>query len=366
MRISTSQFFAEGSAGFNRQREIVSTLQQQISSLKRVNKPSDDPVASARILDTRQAQSRNQQFITNSHMVDSALEFADVSLGAMADLVIEMKTLAINAGSAARSPENLKQIGADMSKKMEQFASLLNTKDGQGRYLFSGTKANTQPYAFKPITSTSTDADVRQAFVYQGNDGQKLVQVGSDRFIAISEPASAFLGQGSQPVIPAGTVTPLNSGNPPTTTAQGNAVNPLLYNMAKLTQHLLQGRLGPEHIVVPNTALNPWPAPPAPPPTRPATVEEERMTLNNAISAFDAGLEKLSTARAGVGARRLESSQGRELGEDLDLVYNKAVHQLEDLDIAKASADLTMARAALEASQLSFSKIQGLSLFNYM
>lgn len=326
MRISTSQFFAEGSAGFNRQREIVSTLQQQISSLKRVNKPSDDPVASARILDTRQAQSRNQQFITNSHMVDSALEFADVSLGAMADLVIEMKTLAINAGSAARSPENLKQIGADMSKKMEQFASLLNTKDGQGRYLFSGTKANTQPYAFKPITSSSTDADVEAAFVYQGNDGQKLVQVGSDRFIAISEPASAFLGQGSQPV----------DAGPPMT---GNAHNPLLYGMAKLTQQLLQGKRG---------------------------TGDTRDVLNNAISAFDAGLEKLSTARASVGARRLESSQGRELGEDLDLVYNKAVHQLEDLDIAKASADLTMARAALEASQLSFSKIQGLSLFNYM
>lgn len=326
MRISTSQMYINGAAGFNRQQEVVSTLQQQLSSLKRVNKPSDDPVASARILDTRQAQSRNQQFITNSHMVDSALEFADVSLGAMADLVVEMKTLAINAGSAARSPENLKQIGADMSKKMEQFASLLNTKDGQGRYLFSGTKAQTQPYNFKPITSSSTEADVRQAFVYQGNDGQKLVQVGPDRFIAISEPASAFLGQGSQPV----------DAGPPMT---GNAHNPLLYGMAKLTQQLLQGKRG---------------------------TGDTRDVLNNAISAFDAGLEKLSTARAGVGARRLETSQGRELGEDLNLVYNKAVHVLEDLDVAKASADLTMARAGLEASQLSFAKIQGLSLFNYM
>lgn len=334
MRISTSQMYINGAAGFNRQQEVVSTLQQQLSSLKRVNKPSDDPVASARILDTRQAQSRNQQFITNSHMVDSALEFADVSLGAMADLVVEMKTLAINAGSAARSPENLKQIGADMSKKMEQFASLLNTKDGQGRYLFSGTKAQTQPYNFKPITSSSTEADVRQAFVYQGNDGQKLVQVGPDRFIAISEPASAFLGQGSQPV-----EDRANPNAPPATIRDGNATNPLLYGMAKLTQQLLQGKRG---------------------------TGDTRDVLNNAISAFDAGLEKLSTARASVGARRLESSQGRELGEDLDLVYNKAVHVLEDLDVAKASADLTMARAGLEASQLSFAKIQGLSLFNYM
>lgn len=353
MRISTSQMYINGAAGFNRQQEVVSTLQQQLSSLKRVNKPSDDPVASARILDTRQAQSRNQQFITNSHMVDSALEFADVSLGAMADLVVEMKTLAINAGSAARSPENLKQIGADMSKKMEQFASLLNTKDGQGRYLFSGTKAQTQPYNFKPITSSSTEADVRQAFVYQGNDGQKLVQVGPDRFIAISEPASAFLGQGSQPV----------DAGPPMT---GNAHNPLLYGMAKLTQHLLQGKLGPDYVQRDPADPSPQDPPPVPPGFRPADANEARQVLHDALSAFDAGLEKLSTARAGVGARRLETSQGRELGEDLNLVYNKAVHVLEDLDVAKASADLTMARAGLEASQLSFAKIQGLSLFNYM
>lgn len=335
MRVSTSQMYSAGVEGFNRQQENVSKLQQQLSTFKRVNQPSDDPVASARILDTRQAQNRNHQFITNSHTVDSALEFGDTALGAMNNLLIEMKTLAVYAGDAALSPQNLKQIGADMSKKMEQFASLLNTKDGQGRYMFSGTKAGTQPYIFKPVTEATTDAQIADTFKYQGNHEQKLVQTGSDRFIAISEPASAFLG---------------------TDSSETNPTNSLLFGMAKLTQQLLKGKLGPDQVEDPPSSGT----------FRDANAEESRKDLFNAISSFDEGIQSISTAQASMGARRLEAEQGRELGLDLELVYRKSIHVLEDLDIAQAASDLMMSRSALEASQLSFSKMQGLSLFNYM
>jgi len=39
---------------------------------------------------------------------------------------------------------------------------------------------------------------------------------------------------------------------------------------------------------------------------------------------------------------------------------------LQDLDYAKAITDLTRQKTMLEAAQMSFTKIQGLSLFNYM
>ena len=50
IRISSQQIF---SGGINRLQELNSSLnqtQEQISTGKRVNKPSDDPVAAARIL----------------------------------------------------------------------------------------------------------------------------------------------------------------------------------------------------------------------------------------------------------------------------------------------------------------------------
>ena len=50
---------------------------------------------------------------------------------------------------------------------------------------------------------------------------------------------------------------------------------------------------------------------------------------------------------------------------DFDLVIDAALSELEDLDYAKAISQLTQETFVLEAAQASFSKISGLSLFNY-
>ena len=88
--------------------------------------------------------------------------------------------------------------------------------------------------------------------------------------------------------------------------------------------------------------------------------------LAHVMDGVDAGLQSVLTAQASVGSRRLEADNAGKLGEDLSLVYAKTRSNLEDLDIPKAASDLAMAQMALQASQLSFSKVQGMSLFNYI
>ena len=50
MRISTLQMYQQGIEAFGKQQTKLSHLQQQISSGVRITKPSDDPAASARVL----------------------------------------------------------------------------------------------------------------------------------------------------------------------------------------------------------------------------------------------------------------------------------------------------------------------------
>jgi flagellar hook-associated protein 3 FlgL len=84
------------------------------------------------------------------------------------------------------------------------------------------------------------------------------------------------------------------------------------------------------------------------------------------MKGVDKAHERSLSTLAAVGSRRLEVEQSRDLGEDLNLVYKKSISDLEDLNIAEASTSLVMAKTALEASQLSFSKVSSLSLFNYI
>jgi flagellar hook-associated protein 3 FlgL len=60
----------------------------------------------------------------------------------------------------------------------------------------------------------------------------------------------------------------------------------------------------------------------------------------------------------------LESQQSRHLDMELNIESGKSI--IEDLDFAKAITQFEQSQIALQASQQAFTKIQGLTLFNYI
>lgn len=66
MRISTNTMYQSGISKISDMQASQVKLQTQISTGKRIQSPSDDPIASARALNTQQAQNINSQFASNS------------------------------------------------------------------------------------------------------------------------------------------------------------------------------------------------------------------------------------------------------------------------------------------------------------
>ena len=428
MRISSSFTYQTGASGINRQQNTLFELQKQLNSLKRINSPSDDPVAAARVLDTKQSDSRNAQFIENTKAVDSALQFSDNALQTVSDIMTQMKEMVVRAGNPAFKDTDLKIISGEFDGKMEELVGVLNTTDGQGNYLFSGTKTSTPPYTIEGSRPYGADTVIR----YNGNDGQKSVQTGTARQIAITDPGSATFGTGSTAGRDSGNIfdtmlrfgemlkqgreglnpkanLPLNSGTSVTlqvadsvpnitnTTAaaafedlkdafgQGgvsinlpagmdNATLPTLpapYN-ANFTV-VYDGKVGEYRIRTPSPAsedtgltLKFENLPTGPLVADSVTLKSYTLEAAQVMKGVDKAHERSLSTLAAVGSRRLEVEQSRDLGEDLNLVYKKSISDLEDLNIAEASTSLVMAKTALEASQLSFSKVSSLSLFNYI
>ncbi|MCG9030607.1 flagellar hook-associated protein FlgL [Laribacter hongkongensis] len=401
MRISTNTSFLQGAYGISNQQSLMSQLNVQLTTMKRVNTPSDDPVAAARILDISQSDARNSQFIANTQAADSSLQFSESALGQMTELLHQTKELVVQAGNGAMAPENLQQMGAVFQKKLEEMVAVANGTDASGKYLFSGTKSDTPPYS---MTGTWPDITI----TYSGNDGQKSLAISDTRQIAISEPGSSIFGTGTDSAgsffevmgrfanvlqkgpagapylesTPAGAVTstPLNG------TTEDATLKEWLGNMDKSGGLKISGD-APDHFS-PSLPAGYQISPPPPLPAKPVILDPAgnstgiEVTLPNAgesvivrsysgelahvMDGVDAGLQSVLTAQASVGSRRLEADNAGKLGEDLSLVYAKTRSNLEDLDVPKAASDLAMAQMALQASQLSFSKVQGMSLFNYI
>src|SRR5690348_8774494 len=95
MRIADKMQFELVNRNVQKNRADMNDLQDKAATQKRINKPSDDPLAATRVLGARTEERGNSQFIKNIANVKSFLEFTDQNLSELGELVIRAKELAI-------------------------------------------------------------------------------------------------------------------------------------------------------------------------------------------------------------------------------------------------------------------------------
>lgn len=88
--------------------------------------------------------------------------------------------------------------------------------------------------------------------------------------------------------------------------------------------------------------------------------------INQAISEIDISFEKVSSIRAGIGARLKAIEDQTSVNSAFKLEMEAILSSVKDLDIVSAVIELQTRSTSLEAAQASFSRIQGLSLFNFL
>jgi flagellar hook-associated protein 3 FlgL len=88
--------------------------------------------------------------------------------------------------------------------------------------------------------------------------------------------------------------------------------------------------------------------------------------LATAVTDIDLALDQVSNVRTSVGGSLQEIEALNSVGTDRDLQYAKLLSELQDLDYTEAITQLTQQQVALEATQKTFTRISGLSLFNFI
>ncbi|MDB2316396.1 flagellar hook-associated protein FlgL [Luminiphilus sp.] len=88
--------------------------------------------------------------------------------------------------------------------------------------------------------------------------------------------------------------------------------------------------------------------------------------LGQALDDLDQGLNTVLSARASVGLKINRVDDQLSLNETFNYTLQETLSGLEDLDYAEAITKLNLQMVALQAAQQTFTKTQGMSLFNYM
>ena len=177
IRISSQQIF---SGGINRLQDLnvnLNQAQEQISTGKRVNNPSDDPVAAARILKLDQEVGRIETYQRNVGLAENRLQQEESSLSSMIDIIQRVRELTVQAGNGSLSAQDRQSISAELEQRLEELAAQANTQDSSGSYIFSGFQGE------DPAFAKSVDGK----WVYQGDEGQRNLEIDEGVNVAISD-----------------------------------------------------------------------------------------------------------------------------------------------------------------------------------
>jgi flagellar hook-associated protein 3 FlgL len=414
--------------GFNNSVQDMQRLQQQtfetqaqIASGRRILAPSDDPVASAKIIQVNQELSRLDQYIDNADSVENRLNVAETQIEQVTTLLVRVRELTIQADALSVTQSDRQLIAKELDVRLEELLSIANTRDVNGEYIFAGYQG-----AEKPFEQMNGGG-----FVYNGDEGQRSVQIASSTQIPISDSGKRifmdidsvqtridtsiesgnsgagvlvasnvvdqtnydnnsypedyvirFDGVANQfdvyarpDILDAGVNTPLfsvaNSGSPITINAN---TTPLAAPTNLGWEITLAGTPADGDLFYVNSTQKQDVL------TTLSKLSEGMKTLADSpadeilfdqlvaetLDNLDAAESNISEVKSEIGARQNTVDSVRTLHQQVELINKGVLSDIRDLDYAEALSRLSIETFTLEASQQSFVRISSLSLFNFL
>jgi flagellar hook-associated protein 3 FlgL len=283
----------------NKQAELAKT-QQQVATGDRILAPSDDPAAATRILELNQAIANNNQFQRNADVADARLGVEEAVLTSFTDQLQRVRELAVQGNNDTLTPEDRDSIATEVREILDSLLQIANTKDSNGEYIFAGYQTGTEPFSHDGMGN----------FTYAGDQGQRMLQIGSSAQVAIGDSGSdVFMrvddGAGGKISV-------------------FDAVYEFIVDL------------------------------------------EADAPSSTTLDRMDSAMDSVFVIRSTIGARMNTIENQRSMNDSFNLLLIENRSALADLDFAEAIARMEQQMLALEASQQTFAKIGNLSLFNYI
>src|SRR3954451_5145124 len=310
MRVSSNTSYESGLAALNRQQTAQVSTFEQISRGRRILAPSDNPAAYVRELQISHADSANTQYASNRQSATGNFATLDGTLGDVTNLLQNAQELVVSAGNGTLGDSDRRAIATELRGNLDELLGLANRTDGNGQYLFSGFQGSTKPFA-----------DTGSGVQYFGDEGLRMIQASASRQLAVNESGREVFER-----IP----------------ASGGGNQSVFKTLSDLIDVL----------------------------ETPVATPTDKPALANGLGAAQANLsnalDNVLRVHASVGIRMKELDTLNDSGDDTSIQYKQQLAELRDVDYANAISSLTQQKTYLEATQMAFIKVQGLSLFDFL
>ena len=302
--VSTNTFYEGAISQMNALQTQASNLQTSISTGNKIQQSSQDPVAAAQMRSLQAADTLSAADTANANAATASLTLADNTLGQFTSIVTQVKTLATQAANGTLTDTQRANIGTQIASLYQNLVSLANTTDASGHAIFAGQAAG-------------------PAYTVGANGIATYAGTGSANQLSLGNGLSVSTGvTGPQ--------------------ALNFSVNGTPTNLLAVVQNLASGLQGNTAGTTPQAAAS------------------------TALGALSTGLATLSSAQTMVGAAQNWVSTTSAIQTQLSTQRAAQEASIGGTDIASAVAKLSETTTVLQASQATFVKLAGMSLFSLL
>ena len=410
-RVSTANQYDTALRNIGQRHTSLSNLQENLTSGKRVVRPSDDPVSAAQ---AERAINRLARIQTEQRALETqrnAIAQAESALGDAIGLMQNFRELTVSAGGGTLTPNDRATIANQLQGLREQIVEVANRKDTNGLPLlgalgsalapFLGPLSTTPDYSFAGLPGQTSSTGVTipgmldgdSAFMFNPQrDGVYNAAVSSipntrqlttsavtpvDKSLVTGDNYTitfSAVGPGATPGTSTATYTLTNT----TTGAISAPVTVPDYPSDKPLTIAMTDVPGLSFTITGNPAngdtitLQPSPSIFS---TLDSAIRDIRDAPNSnaaiqavgqALANMDIGMERLHNMRgyAGELLNRADRITGDQEKRSVQLEGDRS--RAEDLDMIKGISDFQNQQVGYEAALKSYAQVQKLSLFNYI
>lgn len=302
-RVGTATAFAQSLSAMTEQQSRLVDIQNKLSTGRRFNAPSEDPVAAAQAELSRSQISRTEVEKRMVGFARSMLQQAEGAIGDGTELLQGVRELFLQAGNSTLSASDRSAIAEQIAGLRAELLGVANRRDASGGHIFGGQGSRTAPFV---------DNGVQVDYV--ATPGVQLV--GRDMRFQTSVDGQAVFASGTGP-------------------AARSIFGVLDDAIALLRDPSASG-------------------------------DQIQVGLKSAIDGLDASLDRFNAGRAALGEQlRAVDSVERSLTAAGDEARQR-LSEVADVDYAQAISDFANLQTSLTAAMRSYAQISQLSLFNYI
>ena len=307
MRVSTIMMYQQNMRGITDSQSAWLKYGEQMSTGKRVNRASDDPVAASQAVVLSQAQAQNSQYATARTFATQRVSIEESTLSQVTTAIQSAQEKIVYAGNGTLSDDDRSSLATDLQGIRDQLLNLANSTDGNGRYIFAGYKTDTPPFD--------------DTCKYVGGTLNVEQQVDSSRTMVIGHTGNLIFDNAT------------SNAKPDADTNIFTALDSAIASLKTPVE-------GDE------TAQD----------TARAAIDKTNRSLSNSLN-------NVLTVRAELGTQLNELDKLDSLGDDRALAQTQQMSNLVDVDWNSTISNYTMQQTALQAAYKAFTDMQGMSLF---